>query len=171
MQTTRSEGQNRNPPSSGARNQTFLTQFAHWNISSWHWRSQTVSTEVSALMERLGESMLLPQVHQIPVITQMIASSVTLTSVWKTDAHLHVSQEIAFPIIQESTINSANIVTNKTSIMKSSSFHCHLNCQSINSTHQVDYELLLCVLNKWLIDCYHEQTWWARVKFILCEWN
>lgn len=40
-----------------------------------------MSTEVSALMETLGESMLLPQVHQTPLITQMIASSVTLTSV------------------------------------------------------------------------------------------
>lgn len=53
-----------------------------------------------------------------------------------------LSQEIAFPIIQESTFNSENIVTNKTSIMKSSPFNCQLNCQNINSTHQVDYEFI-----------------------------
>lgn len=50
--------------------------------------------------------------------------------------------------------------------MKSSSFDYHLNCQSINSTHQVDYKLLLCVLNKWLID-----KWLIMSKLDELEWN
>lgn len=60
--------------------------------------------------------------------------------VWKTDAHLHVISGNCIPY--NSTFNSENIVTNKTSIMKSSPFNCQLNCQNINSTHQVDYEFI-----------------------------
>lgn len=63
-----------------------------------------MSTEVSALMETLGESMLLPQVHQTALITQMIVFSVTVLVCEKQMLTYMLSQEIAFPIIRLLTL-------------------------------------------------------------------
>lgn len=59
--------------SSGARNPIFSIQY-HQSLAP---KEPAVSTEVSALMDTIGESTLQPQVHQPPLIIQMIASSVT----------------------------------------------------------------------------------------------
>jgi len=48
--------------------------------------------------------MLLPQVHQTHLITQMIAFSVTVLVCEKQMLTYMLSQEIAFPIIQELTL-------------------------------------------------------------------